>query len=131
MDAIAIAAAERARRGIHLPKATGCPCTAPVQRVVEKAKTVRSSEANRERTLARYRKWRAMYEEQRMSVTEIAAAEGVKAFTVSRGLGKLGVAMRPKGFGEIVARLKRENAALRGRLASYRHRLKKYEQEAA
>ena len=116
---------EMARRGLSLPKATGCPRQKVEQRVIEKAKTLRSSEANRERTLARYRKWREMYEGQRMSVTEIATAEGVKAFTVSRGLGKLGVLMRPKGFGEIVARLKRENAALRGRLLSLRSQLDK------
>jgi hypothetical protein len=120
-----------AKRNLSLPRATGCPRkpVEPLRVVIEPTPEEKFADRKRQ-TRARYAKWRAMYEADRMTVTEIATLEGVKPQSVSRALKMLGVLMRPKGFGEIVARLKRENAALRGRLITYRHRLAKYEEAA-
>ena len=49
-----------------------------------------------EMTMARYNRWRAMYEGEELTMPEIGKREGVSAYSVGRGLRKAGATPRSR-----------------------------------
>lgn len=127
-------AMEKAKRGIVLPRAEGCPRNVSEASTVERAKrryTPREGMlAKMDATIAKYRRWAAMYVQEGMSLSDIASVEGVTHQSIRRGLAKMNVPCRAKGWGHLVSMLKeqiaakeRENKMLRSRLAWARRHL--------
>lgn len=119
--------AEMSKRRWEIPKAQGCPRDTAMLRRVERDKRTRGRKdamlSRMDKTIARYKKWVRMYEEEGLSLSEIALSEGVTHQSVRRGLAKLGVSCRAKGIGHLltqlrdqVARLQKDNRILRARL---------------
>lgn len=130
---------EKARRGIELPRATGCPRNIPVppialsDRLPPQPRTERTQRAATARN-ARWDEWRKLYERDDLMLTEIAALTGYSYQAIQKALVKMGVKMRGRGGGEarsFLSRqnkvLRKENAVLKYRVMSLRSKLSKYE----
>lgn len=125
-------ATEKAKHGVILPRATGCPRRA-IAYVPERPRTEQDVTKRENDRNARWAEWRKLYLVDGMGLTDIAKATGYSTEGVRRGLRKMGVTMRQQGGGRDMARLiaenkhlKRENMLLRNRLSGLRRR-----QEAA
>ena len=124
MTAAELYAMEKAKHGVVIPRAEGCPRKRTVTvKVMEGRKTQRT------RTEVRYRRWVQMYTEGEMTSPEIAAVEGVSHTSVWRALKQMGMPMRTKGWKHTVSKmtsrieqLEKENRILRSRLIWARRR---------
>ena len=131
---------EMAKRGIVIPKATGCPRRAPVPFVLKPEREYKRDKMGEQYRAIRNAELKAWYEaSEDVSLAAVCAlsiqTHGPMAIrtvgSLSALLRKMGVTMRPQGKHTLVAQLKRDNQMLRMRLAAARAKIAKYEQEAA
>lgn len=121
-------AMEKAKHGVSLPRAEGCPRDERQLRKIATQKMTRRRRvamlSRMDRTITRYKRWRAMYEEEGMSLADIATVERVTKQSVNRGLRKLGVKCRGKGWAHTMASLRSKVDELRQANAQLRAQLR-------
>ena len=139
IDYVALAKAERDRKGIHIQKATGCPRRAPAPFVLKPEREYKREKMGESYRAIRNADLKAWYEaSDEVSLAAVCAlsiqTHGHMAIrtlgSLSTLLRKMGVTMRPQGKHTLVAQLKRDNQMLRMRLAAARAKIAKYEEAA-
>jgi hypothetical protein len=130
---------EMAKRQIAIPKATGCPRTAPAPQIVvqEKMKPGRKTNAVRDMLRSRWPEWARLYVQEGWTLGEIGQQFGVRYQSVQFALNKMGVPRRKQGVAWVLKRATRKLAEaqsdvtkLRMVNAGLRKRLSKYEEAA-
>lgn len=117
---------EMAKRGLVLPKATGCPRGTVRLLPVTLSEAIPKDRTNL--TRARWAEWRKLYEVDGLGLNQIAEQYRCSAEGVRSALKKMGVHLRKRGFGtmkEVLAlntHLLRENHLLRAKLSGLRRK---------